>query len=229
MPAPVCSARRARRYPAASLAGSVGAAHRLRCGAQSGVARQNSLRAVPALRSNRLPRVGGRSALRAPTPALRSSPPHTAPPPGTACRVPTVFCSCGQQPPRPRKGAFGQAVARLCGAEERKACGLARSASWHLTRCACSSAAPAQRARSELRAGPQDRAPQGSRRAAPTAAPKRHGLPGRAFAPLDSKEQSGPSKSASRRRLPVTATQAQARGRQRGAASKSRRKRTGMA
>ena len=139
------SARRARRYPAASLAGSVGAAHRLRCGAQSGVARQNSLRAVPALRSDRLPRVGGRSALRAPTPALRSSPPHTAPSPGTACRVPTGLCSCGEQTPRPRKGAFGQAVARLCGAEEHRACGLARSASWHLTRRACSSAAPARR------------------------------------------------------------------------------------
>ena len=32
------------------------------------------------------------------------------------------------------KGAFGQAAARLWGAEQRKACGLARSASCHLTR-----------------------------------------------------------------------------------------------
>ncbi len=45
-------ARRGGRYPVGAHAGVVGAARRLRCGAQPGVASRNSLRALRALRSN---------------------------------------------------------------------------------------------------------------------------------------------------------------------------------
>ena len=142
-----------------------------------------------------------RAARADPGPALLADP-HSAP---TGHRLPRGqrLCRRGEQPRRFGKGAFGQAVARLCGAEERRACGLARSAIRHLTRCACSSAARAKRARSELRDGPQARAPQGSRRAATTAAPKRHGLPGRAFAALNRRAQSTPAKPATSRQPPL--------------------------
>ena len=80
-------ALRGRRYPAGAQCVAVGAARRLRCGARSGVAPRNSLRSLRSLCSNSRGESVSRSAPRAPTPALRSSPPHNAPPPGTACRV----------------------------------------------------------------------------------------------------------------------------------------------
>jgi len=82
---------------------------------------------------------------------------------------------------RIRKGAPGQAAARLRGAEEHRARGRARQR-------ASSTVSPrlferSERSeRSELRDGPRARVPQGSRRAAPPASLKRCGLPGRAFA-----------------------------------------------
>jgi len=82
---------------------------------------------------------------------------------------------------RIRKGATGQAAARLRGAEERRARGRARQ------RASSSISArlferSERSERSELRDAPRARVPQGSRRAAPTASLKRCGLPGRAFA-----------------------------------------------
>ena len=80
-----------------------------------------------------------------------------------------------------RKGAFGQAAARLWSAEQRRACGPARSADQQLARRGCLNAA-SKASEVSSAAGPQDRAAQGSRSAAQTAPAKRCGLPGRAFA-----------------------------------------------
>ena len=80
-----------------------------------------------------------------------------------------------------RKGLCGQVAARLCGAEKRRFCGLARSANRELTRCACLSEVNAVNAAS-CATGPQDRASQGSRSAAKAATVKRCGPPAQAFA-----------------------------------------------
>jgi hypothetical protein len=62
----------------------------LRCSAFSRVAKLAAFAALTPLKQLR--RVTLRSALRAPTEGLRSSPPHRSPPPGTACRAePFVF------------------------------------------------------------------------------------------------------------------------------------------
>ena len=91
---------------------------------------------------------------------------------------------CGVRPKhheRLSKGASGQAAVRLWGAEQRRARGLARSASCQLTRRICLNAAHAVRVVSYA-TGPRDRAAQGSRRISTTAPAKRCSLPGRAFA-----------------------------------------------
>ena len=81
-------ARRGGRYPAGAPTVAVGLAGRLRCDARAGVAPRNSLHSLRSLRSDnrREPDVEARAA-RAPTPALRFSPPHKSPPPGTAHRA----------------------------------------------------------------------------------------------------------------------------------------------
>ena len=91
-------------------------------------------------------------------------------------------------PPSPsRKGLCGRVAARLCGAEKRRTCGLARSANRHHARCACLSGVHAVNAAS-CATGPQDRASQGSRSAAKAATVKRCGPPEQAFAaPHDTK------------------------------------------
>ena len=61
---------------------------RLRCDARAGVAPRNSLRSLRSLRSNNRGESDERSALRAPTPALRFSPPHKSP---TAEAPPTAL------------------------------------------------------------------------------------------------------------------------------------------
>jgi hypothetical protein len=77
------SARRGGRYPAWAHAGAVGQRRRLRCDARAGVAPRNSLHSLRSLRSDNRGESDERSALRAPTPALRFSPPHKSPTPGT--------------------------------------------------------------------------------------------------------------------------------------------------
>ena len=57
-------------------------------------------------------------------------------------RIPPIARS-DEPPPRPRKGAPGQAAQRLGGAEKRRARGRARSALRHLTRRRCLNAANA--------------------------------------------------------------------------------------
>jgi hypothetical protein len=77
------------------------------------------------------------------------------------------------------KGAAGPRAVCVWGAEERRAFGRARTRALRpLTRRACSSAANVSE-RSELRGGPEDRAPQGQPKAAPVACRTR---PGCAFA-----------------------------------------------
>jgi len=196
------SARRGRRCPAGAHAGAVGAARRLQCAARSGLAAPNSLRSLRSLRSNSGAESDNqaRCARRArpcaaPRPRNR---PHRAPPAATercaraalarpdACSWPdpsdgrnvssvsaAVFCS-SRPTGAAAKARAGRPAARLGGAEKRRACGLARSASCLLTRRRCPSAVSAANVASSA-PGPQDRASQGSRRAAPAASAKRRG------------------------------------------------------
>ena len=123
--------------------------------------------------------------LRAPPPRLRSSSPPRSPPPGTACRdAVTVESSpirLRREPQCIHKAVSGPLAARLRGAEERRSRGRARSALRHQTRRPCLSAV-SDSERSELGAGPRDRAPQGSRPAGSTASSKRRQRPGHGFA-----------------------------------------------
>ncbi len=168
-------AGRVRRCPAASPTVAVGAAHRLPSAARLEGVPHNSLRSLRSLRSNRMRQVSSRSALRAPPSRLRCSAPHTATPPGTACRsshgggarrVPALV---------PAKGCPGGARG-ACEAP-RSAGFMARGHFWRIL-----SERSERSERSELCAGPWTRAPQGSRRAAPTASVARRALPGQPFA-----------------------------------------------
>ncbi len=160
-------ARRGRRRPVGAHAGAVGAARRLRCvpgpearsfarhnqssglvvsglSARPGVASHNSLRSLRSLRSNRCDELvyEARHARRprACAPRRPRNRPHRAPP---AAQPPVL--ALGPDSGGVREGGCGQTVARLWGAEERKAHGRARSALRQLTRRICSSAANAVR------------------------------------------------------------------------------------
>ncbi len=182
------SARRGRGHPAAAHAVAVGAAHRLHCGARSEVAPPNSLCSLRSLRSDSCRRVSSRSALRAPTSALRSSSPQKSPPPGAPCRSGTD----GVLRPNTNDIAAKARSGRLRSASEApSSAGLvarARSALRELN-CRRLSERSERSERSEFGDGPRDRAAQGSRRAATTAEAKRSSLPGRAFAaPTDASQ-----------------------------------------
>jgi len=168
----VC-ARRGRRCPAGAHAGAVVAARRLRCGARPGVASPNSLRSLRSLRSNRGAEsvVDARYARRPQSCAPRRprNRPRRAPPAATG----GVF-STRKRVAATTTARAGRPAARLGGAEKRRACGLARSASCLLTRRRCPSAVSAANVASSA-PGPQDRASQGSRCAAPAASAKRRG------------------------------------------------------
>jgi hypothetical protein len=84
-------ARRGGRYPPWAHAGAVCASRRLRCDPHTGVAPRNSLRSLRSLCSNSRGESDERRALRAPTPALRFSPPQKSPPPGTTHRAVPVW------------------------------------------------------------------------------------------------------------------------------------------
>ena len=103
------SARRARRCPAVALDGAACAALRLPCAARLEGVPHNSLRSLRSLRSNRMRQVRLRSSLRSPPSRLCCSAPHTAPPPGTACRE-FPRCALSHKPPTPEaKGCPGGA------------------------------------------------------------------------------------------------------------------------
>ena len=180
---------------------AVGAARRLHCAARSGVAPQNSLRSLRSLRSNNCGESEDEArAARAPTPALRCSSPQKSPPPGTACREVHHWWRADRRGPllwlqrRVRAG---------CSAPLRR-----REAQdlWPRAQRASSSDSAQlferreRSERSEFCAGPQGRASQGSRRAAPAASVKRCGLPGRAFAAPISAHKSGRQRSAQGRK-----------------------------
>src|SRR5205814_667637 len=75
--------------------------------AQAGLAPQNSLRSLRSLRSDSRGESDERSALRAPSPALRFSSPQKSPPPGTACRAVTLVVFVGNTTPASAKARAG--------------------------------------------------------------------------------------------------------------------------
>jgi len=193
-------ARRGKGCPPVAHAVAVGAAHRLHCAARSGVAPLNSLRSLRSLRSNRRGEsVHEARAAHAPTPALRCSSPPKSRPAGSPCRE-VHGRRCSRQTPAtcPQRR-----VRAGCGAPVRR-----RGAQGSWPRAQRASTTDSSRLferrerseRSELSDGPRDRAPQGSRRAAPTASAKRRGLPARAFARADRRTQSGRSRTAQGRK-----------------------------
>ncbi len=174
-------AGRVRRYPAGALTVAVFAALRLPCAARLEGVPHNSLRSLRSLRSNRMRQVSLRSSLRSPPSRLRCSAPHTAPPPGTACRSSTGGGDRREKPLPAAKGRSGGAR-RAC--EAPSSAGFmarARSALRRLTwRILFERSERSER--SELCAGPWTRAAQGSRSAAETASVARRAPPGRPFA-----------------------------------------------
>ena len=118
---------------------------------QAGVARQNSLRALWALRSNNRREFDHEArCARRPRPCASRSPrdrPHRMP--TTASSTSGGVRACFETKPAPRndvcKVASGAAAARLGGAEKHRSQGRARSALRCLTRRGCQSAAPAGR------------------------------------------------------------------------------------
>jgi hypothetical protein len=103
--------RRGGRCPVAAPTVAVCPAGRLRCAARSEGAPGNSLHSLRSLRSTNPGESDERSALRAPPSALRCSPPHKSPPPGTAHRAapPVVLVdACHQR--------VGKAVGRCASA-----------------------------------------------------------------------------------------------------------------
>jgi len=186
------SARRGKGCPLGAHAVAVGAAHRLHCAARPGVAPPNSLRSLRSLHSDNR----GESVLdarwRAPTPALRCSSPPKSRPAGSPCREVHGCCCSRQTPPR----WLQRCVRAGCGAPVRR-----RGAQGSWPRAQRASKTDSSRLferrerseRSELSDGPRDRAPQGSRRAAPTASAKCRGLPARAFARADRRTHSSRS------------------------------------
>jgi hypothetical protein len=122
-------ARRGRRCPLWAHGGAVSATLKtpLRC---SFWARPlNSLHSLRSLRSDKKRQVCSRSALRAPSPKVRYSPPRPivspqrAPP---AAQASVWQCQAAQCKPS-HKAAAGQAPARICGAEHRRVRGRVRS------------------------------------------------------------------------------------------------------
>jgi len=162
-----CAARARRRAgPGRGSDGWPFAALRVPCDARVAGLWPNSLRSLRSLRSNKRPQVSSRSALRARPATLCFSaapirPAHA--PPGALRDIDFVF----DAPPTPNACGpeGGAALGRLCAAEERRACGRARSALRELTRRTCSSAVSAANVAS-CATGPQGRAPQGTRSAA---------------------------------------------------------------
>ena len=173
--------RRARRRPPGAHTGAVGAARRLRCGARSSVASQNSLRSLRSLRSDSCDESDheARCARRLKTCAPRrpTNRPRRAAPGALLrrCLLPHMPPAVQQRRVRAGWGAPGRRRASQ-GSWPRAAGALRSSDSPRLFERSERSE------RSEFRGGPRAREAQGSRRAAPAASVKRPGLPGPAFA-----------------------------------------------
>jgi hypothetical protein len=128
-------ARRGGWYPLWAHTGAVCASRRLRCGARSRLAPRNSLR------SNSVGESDERSARRAPSLALRSSPPQKSPPPGTTRRAAPLMVFADSGLGAAGKDAGGCASAATYAAPRNAGLAAARvSALRGLTRRDCSSA-----------------------------------------------------------------------------------------
>ena len=113
-------ARRGGRYPAWAHTVAVGAERRLRCDARAGVAPRNSLHSLRSLRSNNRGESDERSALRAPTPTLRFSPPTSRPPRAPPTALQRSWCSTTKAtvvPAKPWVGVRRQRHMRRRGAQ----------------------------------------------------------------------------------------------------------------
>ena len=183
--------RRGGRYPQWAHTGAVSASLRLRCDARAGVAPRNSLHSLRSLRSNNRggSEVGAR-ALRAPTPALRFSPPHKSPTPGTAHRAErlVVFDKVLGVSAKPWVGVRRQrheAALRNAGLVVARASALRPSDPSRLFERSERSE------RSEFRDGPRGRVPEGSRPAGTTAASERRRTPARGFASPQTTQAAG--------------------------------------
>ena len=183
----VALARRGGRYPMWAPTVAVGLAGRLRCDARAGVAPRNSLRSLRSLCSNNRGESDERSALRAPTPTLRFSPPHKSPPPGTAHRAAAVWVFDKEHGGAGKAGGGCASAATLRDAEERRARGRARAARASSSDSSRLSERSERSERSEFRDGPRDRVPQGSRPAGLTVVHERRRIPARGFASLRSR------------------------------------------
>jgi hypothetical protein len=203
------SSRRGGRYPVWAHDGAVGAAHRLRCGARSGLAPRNSLHSLRSLRSDSLGESDERSALRAPSPALAlqaaqglaalplarhgqstglsvsglaCSPPQKSPPPGTAHRAATRVVFLGEYLGASGKAAGGCASAATYAALRNAGLVVARVSALRSSDSSRLFERSERSERSEFRDGPRDRVPEGSRPAGPAAAFERRRIPARGFA-----------------------------------------------
>jgi len=206
------SARRGGRYPMGAPTVAVGPAGRLRCDAratraaacpgackrqgvrqacdspQGTVTRPGSLppsAALNAPRTSRRPRRSVACGAGLPLAALRFSPPHKSPPPGTAHRAVALVVRVDTYHGGAGKAAAGYApAATLRGAEERRAEAGARAARASTSDSPRLSERNNRRECSEFRGAASGRAPQGSRPAGPTAVHERRRIPGRGFASL---------------------------------------------
>ena len=182
------SARRGGRYPVWAHDGAVSASLRLRCAARSEGAPRNSLHSLRSLRSDSLGESDERSALRAPPSALRCSPPHKSPPPGTARHAATLVVRIDERLAASGKAAGGCAPAATYAAPRSAGLMAARdSALRDLTRRDCSSIANAVSGASFATGHENEhrREPSAQRRAA---ASERRRIPARGFASLDPKQ-----------------------------------------
>ena len=172
--------RRARRCPPGAQAGAVGAARRLRCGARSSVALQHPLRSLRSLRSDNCNESDheARCARRLKTCAPRrpTNRPQRAAPGALLrrCLLPHMPPAVQQRRVRAGWGAPGRRRAAQGSWPRAQRASLTDSAQLFER--------SERSERSEVCAGPRDRAAEGSRRAAPAASVKRSGLPGPAFA-----------------------------------------------
>jgi len=232
------SARRGGRYPMGAPTVAVGPAGRLRCDAratraaacpgackrqgvrqacdspQGTVTRPGSLPPFAALnapRTSRRPRRSVACGAGLPLAALRFSPPHKSPPPGTAHRAVALVvrvdtyhggagkAAAGYAPAATLRGAEGECGRARVPADSRSPHEPARPAGRAVERRAEAGARAARastsdsprlserndrRECSEFRGAASGRAPQGSRPAGPTAVHERRRIPGRGFASL---------------------------------------------
>ena len=137
----VCASRQAASGTGSHWVGRRVAPTALRCSPRGRTAELAAFAALTALTAlGHLRRVSSRSALRAPTPGLRFSPPHSEPAPGAACRVAPASALAWKRNPPTAKARPHRAL-RACEAPRSAGFMAARaSALRELTRRGCLSA-----------------------------------------------------------------------------------------